>query len=623
MADRVITGVPADEEAQYRSRACARARSASTSARTASATTCRCRLPRPGAAARRSITSCCTARPGLGKTTLAYVIGAEMGVPVKATAGPVIEKPGDLAAMLTDLQAHEVLFIDEIHRMPPAIEEILYPAMEDYELDVMIGQGPGAKSVKVSLQKFTLVGATTRAGLLTSPLRARFGIVHRLDFYNERDIVEIVRRSARILGVPIDDDAARRNRPPLARHAAHRQPSAAPRARLRAGAGRRADLGGRGAGGADAARSRRARLRRGGSQAAAHDHRQVRRRAGGRQQPGRRHSRREGRDRGHLRAVPDPGRVPRSHAAWPRRHRRAPTSISGSPSRGRIRVCGNRRPAHRVPCAHREPRDLRSRPSCSPTPISRRWSRRATSGSSSAPASARATSPSRASGTSELATKAALLAIERAGLTPDQIDFIVVGTTTPDMMFPSTACLVQHNIGATNAWGYDLLRGVLRLHLRAHHRGQHGVHRREQARPGDRRRRDVEHHRLHRPRHLRHLRRRRRRRGRRGDQRRGHRHHRLRQLRRRQRRREPLHAGRRQPPAGLARHRRSAAPLREAGRPGRVPLRRPQHRGSLPPAARTQRRDGRPISTSSSRTRPTGASSSPRPRSSSCRWRRW
>jgi Holliday junction DNA helicase RuvB len=146
--------------------------------------------------------------PGLGKTTLAYVIGAEMGVSVKATAGPIIEKPGDLAGMLTSLQAHEVLFIDEIHRMPPAIEEILYPAMEDYELDIMIGQGPGATSVKVPLQKFTLVGATTRAGLLTSPLRARFGIVHRLDFYNEADIVEIVRRSARILGVPTDDDAA-------------------------------------------------------------------------------------------------------------------------------------------------------------------------------------------------------------------------------------------------------------------------------------------------------------------------------------------------------------------------------------------------------------------------------
>ena len=146
--------------------------------------------------------------PGLGKTTLAYVIGNEMGVPVRSTAGPVIEKPGDLAAMLTNLQEHEVLFIDEIHRLAPTIEEILYPAMEDYELDIVIGQGPSARSVKVPLQKFTLIGATTRAGLLTSPLRARFGIVHRLDFYADRDIDEIVRRSARILGVSIDDDAA-------------------------------------------------------------------------------------------------------------------------------------------------------------------------------------------------------------------------------------------------------------------------------------------------------------------------------------------------------------------------------------------------------------------------------
>jgi Holliday junction DNA helicase RuvB len=146
--------------------------------------------------------------PGLGKTTLAYVIGNEMGVPVRATAGPVIERAGDLAGMLTDLQEHAVLFIDEIHRMAPAIEEILYPAMEDYELDIVIGQGPGARSVKVPLQKFTLIGATTRAGLLTSPLRARFGIVHRLDFYTNRDIEEIVRRSARILGVTLQDDAA-------------------------------------------------------------------------------------------------------------------------------------------------------------------------------------------------------------------------------------------------------------------------------------------------------------------------------------------------------------------------------------------------------------------------------
>jgi Holliday junction DNA helicase RuvB len=146
--------------------------------------------------------------PGLGKTTLAYVIGNELGVPVRATAGPVLEKPGDLAAILTNLSEHEVLFIDEIHRMSPAIEEILYPAMEDYELDIVIGQGPGARSVKVPLQKFTLIGATTRTGLLTSPLRSRFGIVHRLDFYGEGDMREIVVRSARILDVPIDGGAA-------------------------------------------------------------------------------------------------------------------------------------------------------------------------------------------------------------------------------------------------------------------------------------------------------------------------------------------------------------------------------------------------------------------------------
>jgi holliday junction DNA helicase RuvB len=154
--------------------------------------------------------------PGLGKTTLAYVIANELGVPVRATAGPVIEKPGDLAAMLTSLQERDVLFIDEVHRMSPTIEEILYPAMEDYELDILIGTGPGARSVKVPLSRFTLVGATTRAGLLTSPLRARFGIVHRLDFYTEDDIRLIVRRSARILGVPIEeqalDEIARRSR---------------------------------------------------------------------------------------------------------------------------------------------------------------------------------------------------------------------------------------------------------------------------------------------------------------------------------------------------------------------------------------------------------------------------
>ena len=147
--------------------------------------------------------------PGLGKTTLATVIANELGVSIRSTAGPVIERPGDLAAILTALGDREVLFIDEIHRLAPAIEEILYPAMEDFELDIVIGSGPAARSVKVPLKPFTLVGATTRAGLLTSPLRARFGIVHRLDFYNESDIEEIVRRSARILGVALDEEAAR------------------------------------------------------------------------------------------------------------------------------------------------------------------------------------------------------------------------------------------------------------------------------------------------------------------------------------------------------------------------------------------------------------------------------
>src|ERR1700730_10618985 len=146
--------------------------------------------------------------PGLGKTTLAYVIAHELGGTVRATSGPVLAKPGDLAALLTNLAEHDVLFIDEIHRMSPTIEEILYPALEDYELDILIGQGPSARSVKVPLQKFTLIGATTRAGLLTAPLRSRFGIVHRLEFYTPADLEEIVRRSARILEVPMEAGAA-------------------------------------------------------------------------------------------------------------------------------------------------------------------------------------------------------------------------------------------------------------------------------------------------------------------------------------------------------------------------------------------------------------------------------
>src|SRR5205085_1191486 len=146
--------------------------------------------------------------PGLGKTTLAYVIANEMGVQVRATSGPAIEKPGDLVGIVTNLAANEVLFIDEIHRMSPAVEEILYPALEDYEVDIVIGQGPGARTVKIPIERFTLIGATTRTGLLTSPLRSRFGITHRLEFYTPADLEEIVRRSARIMNVPIDAAAA-------------------------------------------------------------------------------------------------------------------------------------------------------------------------------------------------------------------------------------------------------------------------------------------------------------------------------------------------------------------------------------------------------------------------------
>ncbi len=146
--------------------------------------------------------------PGLGKTTLAHVIAHELQVPCRSTAGPILEKPGDLAAILTNLKAREVLFIDEIHGLSPQIEEILYPALEDYELDLMIGQGPSARSVKVPLQPFTLVGATTRTGLLTAPLRSRFGLIHRLDFYNDADMQEIVTRSGRILDVPLSPEAA-------------------------------------------------------------------------------------------------------------------------------------------------------------------------------------------------------------------------------------------------------------------------------------------------------------------------------------------------------------------------------------------------------------------------------
>ena len=146
--------------------------------------------------------------PGLGKTTLAHIIARELGVNLKQTSGPVLERPGDLAAILTNLEPRDVLFIDEIHRLSPVVEEILYPALEDYQIDIMIGEGPAARSIKLDLPPFTLVGATTRAGMLTNPLRDRFGIVARLEFYSQEELAKIVQRSARLLDVSLEDEGA-------------------------------------------------------------------------------------------------------------------------------------------------------------------------------------------------------------------------------------------------------------------------------------------------------------------------------------------------------------------------------------------------------------------------------
>ncbi|MGH8378370.1 MAG: Holliday junction branch migration DNA helicase RuvB, partial [Gammaproteobacteria bacterium] len=146
--------------------------------------------------------------PGLGKTTLAHIIAHELGVNLRQTSGPVLERPGDLAALLTNLEPRDVLFVDEIHRLSAVVEEVLYPALEDYKLDIMIGEGPAARSIKLDIPPFTLVGATTRAGLLTSPLRDRFGIVQRLEFYSHEDLTHIVKRSARILALSVDPEGA-------------------------------------------------------------------------------------------------------------------------------------------------------------------------------------------------------------------------------------------------------------------------------------------------------------------------------------------------------------------------------------------------------------------------------
>jgi Holliday junction DNA helicase RuvB len=201
--------------------------------------------------------------PGLGKTTLAGIVATEMGVHLHVTSGPALERAGDLAAILTKLEDGDVLFIDEIHRLSRAVEEILYPAMEDFQLDIVVGKGPAASSIRLTMPPFTLVGATTRTGMITGPLRDRFGLVARLDYYDDDELRAIVERAAGILDVTIDRDGAweiaRRSRG----HAAHRQPAAAPRARLRRGARRRHDRRRRRPRGPRAVRGRRSGPRQG------------------------------------------------------------------------------------------------------------------------------------------------------------------------------------------------------------------------------------------------------------------------------------------------------------------------------------------------------------------------
>ena len=258
--------------------------------------------------------------PGLGKTTLAQIVARELGVNFRSTAGPVIAKAGDLAAQLTNLEERDVLFIDEIHRLNPAVEEILYPAMEDYQLDLIIGEGPAARSVKIELPKFTLVGATTRAGLLTTPLRDRFGIPIRLEFYDVDELERIVMRGARVLGIGMSDDGANeiakrsRGTPRIAGRLL------AARARLRLGRGR-ADGDARGRRlGAEAPRRRRGRPRPHGPKIPRPHRGVVRRR------PGRHRDHRGGavraarRHRGHHRALSDPERLRAAHPARARAH---------------------------------------------------------------------------------------------------------------------------------------------------------------------------------------------------------------------------------------------------------------------------------------------------------------
>ena len=368
--------------------------------------------------------------PGLGKTTLAHVIANELGVAMRPTAGPVIERPGDLAALVSNLQARDVLFIDEVHRMSPTIEETLYPAMEDYHLDIVIGEGPGARAIKLAVEPFTLIGATTRTGLLTSPLRARFGIVLRLDYYTEQDILEIVLRSARILGVEIERDAAgelagrSRGTPRVANRLLRR---------VRDYAQVRAD----------------GRItRRNRSPAAADDHREVQRRAGWRRQPGCRPQRGTRRHRGHLRAVSHSDWLSRADAARARSDA-AGVRVLRTDQSGKGQIVVMRRVRIAGLSTYVPPRVLTNADLERLVETNDEWILQRTG-------IRERHIVSDGMATSDMAMEAALGAIAPAGITPADIGFIVVGTTTPDTIFPSTACVLQDKIGATRSWGFDL-----------------------------------------------------------------------------------------------------------------------------------------------------------------------
>ena len=259
--------------------------------------------------------------PGLGKTTLSHIIAHELGVNLRQTSGPVLERPGDLAALLTNLEPRDVLFIDEIHRLSPIVEEILYPALEDFQIDIMIGEGPAARSVKLDLPPFTLVGATTRAGMLTNPLRDRFGIVARLEFYSAEELTRIVKRSATLLNIVLDPDGAleiaRRSRgtPRIVNRLLRRVRDFA---EVKADGEITRDV-------ADAALSMLdvdgVGTRRHGPQAPADGAAEIRRRPGRRRQSRGRHRRGARYDRGRAGAVPDPAGLPAAHVARPRRDR--------------------------------------------------------------------------------------------------------------------------------------------------------------------------------------------------------------------------------------------------------------------------------------------------------------